>query len=132
MSFLDDRDEDDIAYDVGTSAFANITGSIYDTHTAVVVLAIAGAAEIGGVVMLRMAKDQVAGALSDAEFATWIYAGIGVFVVGFLCAYGTHFLINKKWARPEARMMRWLISISAGLANILLFYYLAGGLDDLL
>lgn len=132
MLSRDDRDETDIAYDVGTSAFRNITASITDTHTAVVVLAITGAAEIGGLVMMVVGRREVQRVLASAEFMSWIYAAIGVFVVGLLCAFGAYFFINKRWPRPEARTMRWMISISAGLANVLLFYYLAGGLDDLL
>jgi len=127
MSLLNDEDPEEIADKVASSAFRNITGSIIDTHTAVVVLSIAGAAEIGGLVMVRLGRFEVIGALEHSDLDVWIYCAIGAFVVGFLCLFPTYFLINERWPRPEAPFMVWPISITAGIANIVLFYVLIFG-----
>ena len=126
MSFLDNEDQDEVASQVASSAFRNVTDSIVDTHTAVVVLSIAGAAEIGGLVMLRMARYEVQRALERSDLDVWLYSAAGVFVVGFLISYAVYKMAAKKWPRPTAYMMCWLVSITAGVGNIALFFWLTG------
>src|SRR6478672_95011 len=126
MSFLDNEDQDDVASEVASSAFRNVTDSIVDTHTAVVVLSIAGAAEIGGLVMLRMARYEVQRALERSDLDVWLYSAAGVFVVGFLISYAFYKMAARKWPHPTAYIMCWLVSIMAGVGNIVLFFIAAG------
>ena len=125
MSFLD-NDQDEVTSRVASSAFRSVTDSITDTHSAVVVLSIAGAAEIGGLVMLRIAHYEVARSLERSDLDVWLYSAIGVFVVGFLISYAIYKMAAKKWPHPTAYMMCWLVSIMAGIGNIVLFFLLAG------
>ena len=117
-------DEEELTARVVVSAFSNITDSIIDTHTAVKVLAITVTLEFCGLAMLYVAKDKVTEALAESDSEIWIYVSAAVFVVGFLNSFAIYRLVAKKWPHPGARLMNWLVSISAGVLNVLLFFAL--------
>ena len=122
MNDYRDEDEEELANRVAVSVFSNITDSIIDTHTAVKVLAITLTLEICGLGMLYVAKDKVTEALGQSD--RWIYVSAAVFVVGFLNSFAIYQLAAKKWPHPGARLMNWLVSISVGVLNVLLFFAL--------
>jgi hypothetical protein len=128
-------DDDDLDYNqrllvdkVVRSAFFNITDSIIDTHSAVVVLAITITLEICGLGMFFVAHDKVMTALNGSDVGVWTYVSIGVFVVGFLNAFAVYRLIANKWPHSGSGLNSWLVSISAGLLNVLLFFALTTSL----
>jgi len=106
------------------SAFTNVTDSIIDTHSAVVVLAITITLEISGLLMFFVAHDKVMAALNGSDVGIWAYTSIAIYLVGFLNAFAVYCLIANKWPHPGARINNWLVSISAGLLNVLLFFAL--------
>lgn len=110
------------------SAFSNITDSIIDTHSAVVVLAITITLEIGGFVMFYMARDKVIAALNGSDTRVWVCVLIGVYLVGFLNAFAIYRLIANKWPHQGAQLNNWLVSVSAGLLNVLLFFALTASI----
>lgn len=114
--------QEDVAATVATSAFSNITDSIIDTHSAVKVLAITVTAEIGLFAMFIVSKDKAVDFLAESETDVWLYASIGVFVIGFLTAFAAYRLIANKWWHRNSGTWIWLVSIAAGAANILLFF----------
>lgn len=109
---------------VAATAFYDVTDSIIDGHTAVKVLAITVAAEIGGIAMILFAKDLVRSSLYDADTDMWIYAGAAVFVVGFLTVFAIYKLAAKRWPHRSAGLMIWVISVAAGVLNICVIYVL--------
>lgn len=109
---------------VAASAFYDVTDSIIDTHTAAKVLAITAAAEIGGIAMMLISKDLVRSSLNDAGTDVWIYAGIAVFVIGFLTVFAIYKLAAKRWPHQSAALMIWVASVVAGVLNIGVFYAL--------
>jgi hypothetical protein len=119
-----DERQDRLVGRVAASAFYDVTDSIIDAHTAVKVLAITVAAEIGGIAMILIAKDLVRTSLNDAETDVWIYAGIAVFVVGFLTVFAIYKLAAKRWPHQSSGLMIWVVSVAAGVLNIAVIYTL--------
>ena len=121
--FNDDRDR--VAGQVASSAFVNITDSIIDVHSAVKVLAITVTAEIVVFTMYYVSKDKVLEFLADERNGSfWIYASIGIFLIGFLTAFSIYRLISNKWWHRGSHIFIWLVSIAAGVFNLLLFFML--------
>jgi hypothetical protein len=117
------QDEKDLEYRVGKTAFTAITESIVDTQSAIKVLAVTVTAEIGALVMYYIAKDKVLDFL-ESEGNFWIYASIGIFLIGFLTAFAALRLAPVRSRRRYLTYTIWPISIAAGLANITLFLVL--------
>src|SRR5690348_9080173 len=98
MTTLFEKDEEpDDGPTAGSSAFGNLTGWIVDTQSAITALAITVPAEIGGLVMLYMAKDKVSDAMRSSDGDVWIYAAIGVFLVGFIGAFAAFRLLPRSF-----------------------------------
>jgi len=119
-----DDEYDDPAGAVATSAFAEITDSIIDTHSAIKVLAITVTAELGAFLMLYVSKDKVIEYLEDSENDVWIYGSVVIFVIGFLTAFAVYRLVANKWPHPTSGVMIWLVSAAAGFLNIAIYYML--------
>ena len=117
------QDQEDVEYGVGKSAFFAMTDFIRDTQSAITVLSITVTAEIGILAMFYVAKDEVFEFLAAGEFV-WIYASIGVFLVGFLTAFAAFRLLPRSFPRPFFGYTIWVISTTAGIANVALFYML--------
>ena len=114
------QEENKVIGQVTRSAFAAMTDSIVDTHSAVTVLAITVAAEIGALAMVFVARDKV-NEFVEAQGDFWIYASIGVFLVGFFTAFATIRLLERRFAQRTLPITIWLFSIIAGTANLALF-----------
>jgi uncharacterized BrkB/YihY/UPF0761 family membrane protein len=119
-----DEEYNDPVGAVATSAFANITDSIIDTHSAIKVLAITVTAQIGALLMFYVSKDQVIDYLEDSESDVWIYGSIVIFALGFLTAFAVYRLVANKWPHRTSGVLIWLVSIAAGLLNIGIFFVL--------
>ena len=119
-----DRDDDDLTAEVASTAFSSVTGYIVDTHTAVTVLAITLTLEVGALVMFFMDRREVTETLDGSDLNVWVYLLTGIFVVGFLNCFAMYHFIAKAWPHAGSRQMSWLVSICAGLANILFFFAL--------
>ena len=117
------QDEEDIEYRVGKTAFAAVTESIVDTQSAIKVLAVTVTTEMGAFLMFYVAKDKVLDFL-ESEGNFWIYAAIGIFLIGFFTAFAVLRLAPVSFRRRLFATTIWLISITAGLANIGLFFVL--------
>lgn len=118
-------DQDRVVGEVARSAFANVTDSIIDVHSAVKVLSITVTAELVAFAMYYVSKDKVLEFLADPENdGVWLYGAIGVFVVGFLTAFAIYRLIANKWHHRGSHIFIWLVSIAAGILNVLLFFAL--------
>jgi len=118
-------DQDRVVGEVARSAFANITDSIIDVHSAVKVLSITITAELVAFAMYFVSKDKVLEFLADPENeGFWLYGAIGVFVIGFLTAFAIYRLIANKWHHHGSHIFIWLVSIAAGILNVLLFFAL--------
>lgn len=116
-------DQDRVVRQVSRSAFANITDSIIDTHSAVKVLAITVTAELVAFAMYYVSKDKVLEFLADPENdGFWLYGAIGVFVIGFLTAFAIYRLVANKWHHHGSHIFIWFVSIAAGILNVLLFF----------
>jgi hypothetical protein len=117
--------QEEVLASVATSAFSNITDSIIDVHTAIKVLAITVTAEIGLFAMFYVSKDKVLEFLADPENDSfWIYGSGAVFVIGFLTAFAVYRLVANKWPHHGPHLLIWLVSIGAGVLNVLLFFAL--------
>lgn len=117
------QDEEDVEYRVGKTAFTAITGSIVDTQSAIKVLAVTVTTEIGAFLMYYVAKDKILDFL-ETQGNFWIYAAIGIFLIGFFTAYAALRLAPVNTRRRLFATTIWLISITAGLANVGLFFVL--------
>lgn len=118
------QDDEDIRYEVASSAFTSVTDSIIDTHSAIKVLAITVTAEIGVFAMFYVSKDKVLDYLAESGNNVWIYGSIGVFLIGFLTAFAAIRLVASKFPGRLPKYAIWIVSIAAGLANIALFFAL--------
>ena len=119
------RDQEDVERAVVSSAFANLTESIIDTHTAVKVLAVTVTAEIMGFVMLYVSKDKVQDFLDDpANGGFWVYASIAVYLIGFLTAFASYRLLTGGLPHLFPKYMLLPIAIIAGIANLGIFFVL--------
>ncbi|HVQ56099.1 MAG TPA: hypothetical protein VMS29_05045 [Pyrinomonadaceae bacterium] len=117
--------QEEVVADVATSAFFNITDSIIDAHTAIKVLAITVTAEIGLFAMFFVSRDKVTEFLAESENDNfWIYGSLAIFAIGFLTAFSIYRLVANKWPHPGSHFMIWLVSIGAGLLNLLVFFAL--------
>src|SRR4051794_4898518 len=117
------QDQEILERKVASSAFTAITDSIIDTQSAIKVLAITVTAEIGAFAMFYVSKDKVIEFL-EKEDGFWIYGAIGVFLVGFLTAFAAFRLLPRRFPHPFFAFTIWIVSITAGLANIGLFFLL--------
>ncbi|HEV8591070.1 MAG TPA: hypothetical protein VGQ55_03135 [Pyrinomonadaceae bacterium] len=118
------QDDEDIEYQVASSAFTSVTDSIIDTHSAIKVLAITVTAEIVAFAMFYFSKDKVLDFLAESGNNVWIYGSIGVFLIGFLTVFAAVQLVAGKFPGRVTKYTVWIVSIAAGLANIALFYVL--------
>ena len=110
---------------MASSAFANLTDSIIDVHSAVKVLAVTITAEIVAFAMYYVSKDKVLEFLADERNDNfWLYASIAVFLIGFLTAFSIYRLVSNKWRHHGSHIFIWLVSIAAGAFNVLLFFFL--------
>ena len=117
--------QEELVAHVATSAFSNITDSIIDAHSAIKVLAVTVTAEIGAFAMFYVSKDKVTEFLAESENDNfWIYGSLVIFAIGFLTAFAIYRLVANKWPHATAHLMIWIVSISAGLLNVLLFFAL--------
>ena len=107
--------------EVVNSAFRNVTDSIIDTHSAIAVLSITVTAELGALAMIYVAKDKVVEYLNHSNSGVWVYGSTGIFITGFLTAFAAYRLIADRWPHRQARLLMWLVSVGAGIFNILLF-----------
>ena len=114
MSDFDDLDEDDVrvAGKVAQTAFFDIVDSLIDVHSAVVVLAITGALEVGALVMLVFARDQVVASFSAPNSTTYTWAYPLAVVNGFLLILGVCTLVTKR-----SSFLNWVVSMSFGFLN---------------
>ena len=118
-------DQNRVVGQVSSSAFANITDSIIDVHSAVKILAITVTAEIVAFAMYYVSKDKVLEFLADERNGDfWLYASVAVFLIGFLTAFSIYRLISNKWRHQGAHIFIWLVSFAAGAFNVLLFFFL--------
>jgi hypothetical protein len=116
-------DQDRLVGRVARSAFANLTDSIIDVHSAVKVLAVTVTAEIVAFAMYYVSKDKVLEFMSDERNGSfWLYASIAIFLIGFLTAFSIYRLISNKWRHAGAHIYFWLVSFAAGASNLLLFF----------
>ena len=111
---LDDLDEDDVrvAGKVAQTAFSDIVNSLVDVHSAVVVLAITGALEVGALAMLIVAREQVVASFSAQGSTTYIWAYPAAIGTGFFLSLGVCTLISKRTS-----FVSWLISMAFGFLN---------------
>jgi hypothetical protein len=123
--------DDDLDYNqrkliakVVDTAFSDIRDSMVDTHSAIMVFVISLTLEICGLGMLYVANDKVMATLNGSDNGVWIYVSAAVYMVGFLNAFAVYSLIANMWPHRGARLNTWLVSISAGLLNVLLFFAL--------
>ena len=117
------HNQDRVVGQVASSAFAEITDSIMDVHSAVKVLAITVTAEIVAFAMYYVSKDKVLEFLADERNGNfWLYASIAVFLIGFLTAFAIYRLAANKWRHHGSHIFLWLVSIAAGVMNVLLFF----------
>lgn len=105
------------------NAFSAITDSIKDTHSAITVLSITVTAEIGLIAFVLISKDEAYKFL-EAGDNVWIYAAVGLFLIGFLTTVAAYRFLPKSIRRRFFANTIWIVSIAAGLANIALFYVL--------
>ena len=117
------RDQDELEYKVGKSAFFGLTNSIVDAQSAIKVLSVTVTAELGAFLMFYLGKDQVYEFLESGE-NVWIYASVGVFVVGFMTAFAAFRMLPRRFPKPFFGYTIWLVSVAAGISNIGLFYFL--------
>jgi hypothetical protein len=122
MSDFDDLDynQRQLERQVAQSVFLNIIDSIIDTHSAVVVLAIAGALEIGVLAMLIFARDQVVSSFSAPNSTTYMWAYPIAVVNGFLLS-----LAVARLAVRRSGFMTWLVSMAFGFLNGCILFVLA-------
>src|SRR4051794_8485786 len=99
-SLFDNNDAEDVGAQVATSAFSSIADYMVDTQSVITVLSITVPAEIGCLVMVYMARDKLVEALRSGDGNAWIYASIGVFVVGFLIAFAVFRLLPRSFPKP--------------------------------
>ena len=119
------HNQDRVVGQVASSAFHTITDSIIDVHSAVKVLAITVTAEIVAFAMYYVSKDKVLEFLADEQNGSfWLYASIAIFLIGFLTAFSIYRLISNKWRHRGSHIYIWLVSIAAGVFNVLLFFAL--------
>jgi hypothetical protein len=114
MSDFDDMDDDEqqLAVTVAVSAFSNILDSIVDTHSAVVVIAITTALEVGGLAMLIFARDQIVNVFAAPNSTTYMWAYPVAVINAFLLSLGVARLLVR---RPS--FMVWLLSMAFGFTN---------------
>src|SRR4051794_30784280 len=98
MSDFDDLDYNQRRLEgrVAQSVFANIIDSIVDVHSAVVVLAIAGALEVGALAMLIFARDQIVSSFSALNSTTYTWAYPVAVINGFLLSLAACTLISRR------------------------------------
>src|SRR3954447_3442553 len=118
-----EQDQNDVEGEVAGSALSALTESIVDPQSAMKVLAITVTAEIGALLMFYFSKGQVLEFLRSGNNA-WLYACVGLFLVGFLTCYATFRLLPRMVRRRFFTYTVWAIAVAAGLANIALFYVL--------
>ena len=118
------RDEDRMVREVVSSASTSILDSIIDTHSAIKILAVTVTAEFVALAMFYVSKDKVQDFLAESEGDALIYGSVAVFVIGFLTAFAAYRLIEGKLRQLFPKITIWLISIAAGVANLLLFFLL--------
>jgi hypothetical protein len=117
------QDQDELEYKVERAAFFDLTNSIVDAQSAIKVLSVTVTAELGAFLMFYLGKDQVYEFL-DAGENVWIYASVGVFVVGFMTAFAAFRMLPRRFPKPFFGYTIWLVSVIAGISNIGLFYFL--------
>jgi hypothetical protein len=120
MSDFDpDLDSDDVNhrwlwYKVGQTALANIANSIVDVHSAVKVLAIAGALELGGLAMLIIGRDEVLRSIAASPHSrTLLYGCVIAFLTGFFLAFAVYRLAT----RGRSGFMIWPVCAAFGFLN---------------
>jgi hypothetical protein len=114
------QDQEDVERRVERTAFYAITDSIRDTQSAIKVLSITVTAELGALAMIYVNRDEVYNFL-EAGDEVWIYAGAGIFVVGFLTAFAAFRLLPRSFPKPFFGYTIWVVSIAAGALNLGLF-----------
>ena len=118
------RDEDEVEGEVARTAFFAMTDSILDDpQSAIKVLAITVTGEIGLLAFVFVSKDEAFKFLESGD-SVWIYASIGLFLIGFLTPFAAFRLLPRRIRQRFFTYTIWLVSIAAGLGNIGLFYML--------
>jgi hypothetical protein len=115
-------DERRVERQVVHSALSSLTDSVVNTQSAVVMLAMSVAAEIGVGTMMFVAGDKVQQFLNEND-DFWIYGSVGIFLIGFLAVFATlaGLIPSGSRLRPFP-LITWAVSILAGLLNIGLFF----------
>ena len=120
-------DFDDLNYEqrrvvgqVAQSAFTNIVDSLVDAHSAVVVLAITGALEVGALVMLVFVRDQVVASFALPNSTTYMWAYPVAIINGFLLSLSVCTLLSR-----SRGLLGWLISMAFGFLNGCILFVLA-------
>lgn len=119
------QDQDEVEERVERSAFRAITDSIVDTQSAIKVLAITVTAEIGLLAFVYVNRDEAFKFLESGDMV-WLYAGVGLFLIGFLTAFAAFRFAPRSLRQIFFAYTVWIVSTVAGLTNIALFYFLLG------
>ena len=117
------QDQDEVEGRVERTAFRAITDSIVDTQSAIKVLAITVTAEIGLIAFVYVNRNEAFKFL-ESDDAVWLYAAVGIFLIGFLTAFAAFRFVPRSLKQIFFAYTVWIASIAAGLANIALFYFL--------
>jgi hypothetical protein len=117
------QDQDEVERRVERTAFYSATDAIKDTQSAITVLAVTVTAEIGLVAFVWINKDEAYNFLYSGD-EVWIYAGVGLFLIGFFTVFAGYRLFPKSIRRHFLTYTVWIASVTAGIANIALFYIL--------
>lgn len=117
------QDQDEVEHRVERTAFYAATDSIKDPQSAITVLAITVTAEIGLIAFVCINKDEAYKFLYSGD-EVWIYASIGLFLIGFFTTFAGYRLLPKSIRRHFLAYTVWIASVAAGIANIGLFYIL--------
>src|ERR1051325_8355104 len=89
------HDEDEVERKVARTAFFAMADSIVDTQSAIKVLAITVTGEIGLIAFVIVAKNEAYKFLDSGE-NVWIYASIGLFLIGFLTPFAAFRLLPRR------------------------------------
>jgi hypothetical protein len=117
------QDEDEVERRVERTAFFAVTDSIKDTQSAITVLAITVTAEIALIAFVLINREEAYNFLCSGD-AVWIYASVGLFLIGFFTIFAGYRLFPKSVRRHFLTYTVWIASVTVGIANIALFYAL--------
>ena len=118
MSDYSDRQHSRLIGRVAAAALSDATGSIIDTHSVIKALAITVTAEVVALAMLVIAQDKVVEFIQEEGSGVLIYGAIAFFFFGFFIGFSVYRLFANKWPHRGMHALIWLVSLVAGLFNI--------------